>query len=78
MLYNKNEVVTNYLARDRHDKTMKGSKKMVKEYGEQAIEQLDTLIRNTYRTLMTRGMKSCSIWCEDPSLNEYFKSVINS
>ena len=76
MIYNNNEVVTNYLERDRHDKTMKGSKKMVKEYGEQAIEQLDTLIRNTYRTLMTRGMKSCSIWCEDPSLNEYFKSVM--
>lgn len=76
MIYNNNEVVTNYLERDRHDKTMKGSKKMVKEYGEQAIEQLDTLIRNTYRTLMTRGMKSCSIWCEDSSLNEYFKSVI--
>lgn len=76
IIYNNNEVVTNYLERDRHDKTMKGSKKMVKEYGEQAIEQLDTLIRNTYRTLMTRGMKSCSIWCEDPSLNEYFKSVM--
>ncbi len=77
MIYNNNEVVTNYLERDRHDKTMKGSKKMVKEYGEQAIEQLDTLIRNTYRTLMTRGMRSCSIWCEDPALNEYFKSVIH-
>jgi len=22
-----------------------------------------------------RGMKSCSIWCEDPVLNEYFKAT---
>ena len=76
MIFSDGEVKTDYLSRDRHDKTMKGSKKMVKEYGEQAIEQLDTLIRNTYRTLMTRGMKSCSIWCEDPALNDYFKRVI--
>lgn len=76
MIFSDGEVKTDYLSRDRHDKTMKGSKKMVKEYGEQAIDQLDTLIRNTYRTLMTRGMKSCSIWCEDPALNDYFKRVI--
>ena len=76
MIYSQGEVTTDYLARDRHDKTMKGAKKMVREYGETAIEQLDTLIRNTYRTLMTRGMKSCSIWCEDPELNEYFKGLI--
>jgi len=76
MVCSEGEVTTDYLARDRHDKTMKGSKKMVREYGDQAKEQLDTIIRNTYRTLMTRGMKSCSIWCEDPVLNEYFKATI--
>ena len=76
MIFLEGQVSTDYLARDRHDKTMKGSKKMVKQYGEQAVEQLDILIRNTYRTLMSRGMKSCSIWCEDPALNEFFKSVL--
>jgi len=78
MIYAQGEVSTDYNARDRHDKTMKGSKKMVRQYGDQAIEQLDVLIRNTYRTLMTRGMKSCSIWCEDPALNDYFKGVVGS
>lgn len=76
MVYRNGEVQTDYLARDRHDKTMKGAKKMVKEYGDQAIEQLDIIIRNTYRTLMTRGMKSCSIWCEDDELNRYFRSLL--
>lgn len=68
------EVLTDYKKRARHDKTMKGAKKMAAEYGEFALEEFDMIIRNTYRTLMTRGMKSCSIWCEDPKLNDYFKS----
>jgi DUF2075 family protein len=54
---------------------MKGAKSMVKANPE-AIKQLDLIIRNTYRTLMTRGMKSCSIWCEDEALNDYFKSAV--
>jgi len=76
MIFKDGEINTNYLARDRYDKTIRGSKKLVRQYGDQAIEQLDRIIRNTYRTLMTRGMKSCSVWCEDPELNIYFKRVI--
>ncbi len=70
------EVRSNYTKRDRHDNTMKGIKKRIKEFGEIAEKEADLIIRNTYRTLMTRGMKSCSIWCEDPALNKYIKSVL--
>ena len=36
----------------------------------------DSLIRNTYKVLLTRGQKGCYIYCEDPSLREYLKTRI--
>ncbi len=40
-------------------------------------EEADTIIRNTYKTLLTRGQKGCYIYCEDEELNEYFKKRIS-
>lgn len=31
------------------------------------------LIKNTYRTLMSRGQKGCYIYCVDKKLSEYLK-----
>ncbi len=31
----------------------------------------DKLIRNTYKTLMSRGMKGCYVYCEDKALADY-------
>lgn len=33
----------------------------------------DEIIKNTYRTLMTRGMKGCYIYCTDEGLREYIR-----
>ena len=46
---------------------------MLKENPAKAKKLADEIIRNTYRTLMTRGMKGCFVWCCDPLLNEYLK-----
>ena len=32
----------------------------------------ENIIKNTYRTLMTRGMKGCYVYCTDSKLNNYF------
>jgi DUF2075 family protein len=77
LVYRNDKVQTDFTQRDRHDKTMKGAKSMVKSNPD-SLKQLDLIIRNTYRTLMTRGMKSCSIWCEDEPLNDYFKSAVST
>ena len=37
-----------------------------------ALDLADEIIKNTYRTLMTRGMKGCYIYCEDMALQAYF------
>ena len=34
------------------------------------------LIKNTYKTLLTRGQKGCYIYCEDKELAQYIKSII--
>ncbi|SEL36007.1 DUF2075 domain-containing protein [Ruminococcus albus] len=38
----------------------------------------DMIIRNTYRTLMTRGQKGCFVYCEDRALSDYLKMLINA
>ncbi|MBQ1810674.1 MAG: DUF2075 domain-containing protein [Erysipelotrichaceae bacterium] len=38
----------------------------------------DTLIKNTYKTLLTRGQKGCYIYCEDKELRDYIKSFLKT
>lgn len=40
--------------------------------------QAARLIKNTYRTLLTRGQKGCFIYCEDKALAEYIKRWLAS
>jgi len=39
-------------------------------------EKLDSIIKNTYRVLMTRGSKGCYIFCEDTEVLSHFSSFI--
>ena len=39
-------------------------------------EIADKIIRNTYKTLLTRGQKGCYIYCEDKAFREYLKKRI--
>jgi DUF2075 family protein len=70
----RNEVVhTDVTKRASSDKSVQGYKKLLKENPEEAKEQLDLIIKNTYRTLMTRGMKGCYVYCVDEELREWMK-----
>ena len=62
--------------RSKMDKTISGSVSGMKNNPGHWKPLLTTIIKNTYRTLMTRGMKGCYIFCVDKETNEYFKSVI--
>ncbi len=42
------------------------------------LKLADELIRNTYKTLMSRGQKGCFIYCEDKKLAEYIKQKIKT
>ena len=70
------EVLTDANKRSKNDRSIKGFKKMQKENPQLARAETDSIIRNTYRTLMTRGQKGCYIYCVDPETNSYFKNAI--
>ena len=38
----------------------------------------ERLIKNTYKTLLTRGQKGCFIYCEDSALADYIKSMLKT
>lgn len=66
-------VVTNGLMRAKSDQSIKGFKGLLKKNKEKALRDVDMIIKNTYRTLMTRGMKGCYIYCTDKETRDYFK-----
>jgi DUF2075 family protein len=55
------------------DKSLHGYKKELDENPVSARAKADAIIRNTYRTLMTRGMKGCYIYCEDAETAAHFR-----
>ena len=66
-------LVTDFTKRAKTDQSIKGLKKMEKEDPERAHELADEIIKNTYRTLMTRGMKGCYVYATDSSLRDYLR-----
>jgi DUF2075 family protein len=70
------EVITDFTKRAKSDKSLNGIKTDARKGNEEALKKCDEIIRNTYRTLMTRGMKGCYIYCTDKNLSEYFKRSI--
>ncbi|MCR4845718.1 MAG: DUF2075 domain-containing protein [Eubacterium sp.] len=71
--YEDEHVVTDFGKRAKTDQSLKGIKKLYKENPDRANERAEEIIKNTYRTLLTRGMKGCYIYCVDKSLSEHIK-----
>ena len=67
-------IITDATKRASSDNSVKGYKKLLKENPDVAKEKLDLIIKNTYRTLMTRGMKGCYVYCVDEETREWFKN----
>lgn len=72
------QIITDYTKRAKSDQSLKGIKKLAKEEGEEKARLIaDPIIKNTYRTLMTRGQKGCFIYCTNPALQQYFKDRLD-
>lgn len=61
-------------ARARQDTSLRGLTALAQADPAHARAEADAIIKNTYRTLMTRGMKACYVYCTDPETAEYFKT----
>lgn len=73
MRYENGQITTDHTKRAKTDQSLRGIKKIAKESPEKAVSLADPIIRNTYRTLMTRGQKGCFVYCTDPALQAYLK-----
>ena len=61
-------------ARSDKDRSIRGWKKMMKSDPDSTLKRVDRIIRNTYKTLMTRGMKGCYVYSTDAETSDFFKS----
>jgi DUF2075 family protein len=76
MRFEDDRVVTDYTRRAKTDQSLKGIKTIAKQDPAQAQRLGDELIRNTYRVLMTRGLKGCFVFCTDPALAAHFREAL--
>ena len=74
MRYDGEHIVTDYKKRAKTDQSLNG----LGTYKQEDRKKIaDEIIKNTYRTLMTRGQKGCYVYCEDKQLDQYLKYRIN-
>ena len=71
-------LMTNAGKRSGQDRSIHGYKRLLKEDPDQARGLADRIIKNTYRTLMTRGQKGCYVYCVDEETNDYFAQFVAS
>lgn len=71
-------VITDAAKRAPQDSSVRGYKTMLKRDPEQAARIGDRVVKNTYRTLMTRGQKGCFVFSTDRETNDYFSSFQGS
>lgn len=74
--FEETEIVTDVYKRSRMDQSIKGIKKWIKEDPEEALKVAKKIILNTYRVLLTRGMKGCYVYCTDKELSSFLKSKL--
>ncbi len=68
-----NTIITDASKRAKTDQSLKGLSK-----GRTPDEQrilAEKIIKNTYRVLMTRGMKGCFVYCTDKNLSEHIRKM---
>ena len=77
MRYSDGAVVTDASKRARTDQSLRGLKGAYPDPDE-AYTVADRIIKNTYKVLMTRGMKGCYVYCTDPGMAEHLRKGMQS
>ena len=76
IIYRDGKILVDPSKRAKDDFTIHGYKKMMNSDPEGTKEIVRQIIKNTYRTLMSRGMKGCFVYVMDEELRNYIKSRI--
>lgn len=75
--YEDGRLITDVTKRAKTDASVKGLKSMMNSNPNNAKEIANEIIKNTYRTLLTRGQKGCYVYFVSEELEEYFKNSCN-
>ena len=75
--YENGKLIVDINKRAKTDQSIKGIKKLLKENPEEGHRIANEIVKNTYRTLMTRGQKGCYIYCTNKGLANYFRLDYN-
>ncbi|MCD6679414.1 MAG: DUF2075 domain-containing protein [Burkholderiaceae bacterium] len=78
LVYRDGRIVTDVAKRAPSDRSIRGLKQMLKDDPDRARRLADAIIKNTYRTLMTRGIKGCYVYCTDEPLAAYLRGRLRS
>ena len=74
IIYRDGKILVDPTKRAPDDSTIKGYKTLMKDSPEKTKDLVKRIIKNTYRTLMSRGMKGCFVYVIDNELKEYIKT----
>lgn len=81
MRYENDRIATDVTKRAKIDRSVNDIKGKVRDKSPAvrrlAEEEAAEIIKNTYRTLMTRGMKGCYVFCTDEKLRDYLRRASN-
>ena len=73
MRYENGHVITDASKRAKTDASLRG----IKAKGEDADLLKDKIIRDTYKTLLSRAMKGCYVYCTDKALAQHIKDRLS-
>jgi uncharacterized protein len=71
------EVITDAFKRSNMDQSIKGFKGGLKRDRANNLALADAVIKNTYKTLMTRGMKGCYVYFADEEARKHFQTLLD-
>lgn len=77
MRYENGEVVTDASKRAKTDQSLRGLRSAHPDPVE-VRRVADRIIKNTYKVLMTRGMKGCYVYCTDKGMADHLRRMITS
>lgn len=78
LIYRDGKIITDVTKRASTDQSVKGYKKLLEKDPEGTIALLDKIIKDTYKVLMTRGIKGCYVFCTDDELREHIKRIVKT
>jgi DUF2075 family protein len=78
LAYRDGRIVTDATKRASSDQSVRGLNQIRLADPVRASALGDAIVKNTYRTLLTRGMKGCYVYCTDAPLAAYLRSRLSA